>query len=275
MALVRVPADIHRDGGVARMSDPQMIKDIIAAVTIPVMAKARIGHFADAQILEALGVDMVDKSEVLNPSDEEYHIDKHNFKVPFFCGARDPGEALRRIAEGAAMIRTKGLAGTGDVAEAVRHARTINKQIKIAQALNPDEIYNYAKELRVPIDLLQKTTEPSRLPVLNFAAGGIATPADVYLMMQLGADGVFFGSGVFKSTNPAERAVAMAQTVTHYKDAKQLGELSSNLGQAMTGVPRKEALSNGEKSYGWSVKRDKTSIWNATLGDPEKLVKNV
>ncbi|XP_045187545.1 pyridoxal 5'-phosphate synthase subunit PdxS-like isoform X2 [Mercenaria mercenaria] len=214
MALVRVPADIHRDGGVARMSDPQMIKDIIAAVTIPVMAKARIGHFADAQILEALGVDMVDKSEVLNPSDEEYHIDKHNFKVPFFCGARDPGEALRRIAEGAAMIRTKGLAGT-------------------------------------------------------------ATPADVYLMMQLGADGVFFGSGVFKSTNPAERAVAMAQTVTHYKDAKQLGELSSNLGQAMTGVPRKEALSNGEKSYGWSVKRDKTSIWNATLGDPEKLVKNV
>lgn len=275
MALERVPADIRRDGGVARMSDPQMIKDIMSAVTIPVMAKARIGHFAEAQILEALGVDMVDESEVLTPADEENHINKHNFKVPFVCGARDLGEALRRIAEGAAMIRTKGLAGTGDVAEAVRHARTINKQIKIAQALDADELYNYAKELRVPIDLLQKTAELGRLPVVNFAAGGIATPADVSLMMQLGVDGVFVGSGIFKSSNPPERAVAMAQAVTHYKDPKKLGELSSSLGTAMFGVPRNEAISGGGNSYGWSVKGGKTKIWNSTLGDPEKLVKNV
>lgn len=275
MALERVPADIRRDGGVARMSDPQMIKDIMAAVTIPVMAKARIGHFAEAQILEALGVDMVDESEVLTPSDEENHINKHNFKVPFVCGARDLGEALRRIAEGAAMIRTKGLAGTGDVAEAVRHARTINKQIKLAQVLDADELYNYAKELRVPVDLLQKTAELGRLPVVNFAAGGIATPADVSLMMQLGVDGVFVGSGIFKSSNPQARAVAMAQAVTHYKDAKKLGELSCNLGQAMTGIPRKEAVSTDSNSYGWSVKGDKSKIWNSTLGDPEKLVKNV
>lgn len=274
MALERVPADIRRDGGVARMSDPQMIKEIMAAVTIPVMAKARIGHFAEAQILEALGVDMVDESEVLTPADEENHINKHNFKVPFVCGARDLGEALRRIAEGAAMIRTKGLAGTGDVAEAVRHARTINKQIKIAQALDADELFSYAKELRVPIDLLQKTAELGRLPVVNFAAGGIATPADVSMMMQLGVDGVFVGSGIFKSSNPQERAVAMAQAVTHYKDAKKLGELSSNLGQAMVGVPRKEAL-EGSSSYGWSIKGEKSKIWNSTLGDPDKLVKNV
>ncbi|KAL4224911.1 hypothetical protein ACF0H5_015607 [Mactra antiquata] len=275
MALERVPADIRRDGGVARMSDPQMIKEIMAAVTIPVMAKSRIGHFAEAQILEALGVDMVDESEVLTPADEIHHINKHNFKVPFVCGARDLGEALRRIAEGAAMIRTKGLAGTGDVAEAVRHARTINKQIKIAQALDPDELFNYAKELQVPIELLQKTAELGRLPVVNFAAGGIATPADVSLMMQLGVDGVFVGSGIFKSSNPQERAVAMAQAVTHYKDANKLGEISSNLGKAMVGIPRNDALADGGNSYGWSVKGDKSKIWNATLGDPEKLVKAV
>jgi len=269
MALERVPADIRRDGGVARMSDPKMIKEIMAAVTIPVMAKTRIGHFAEAQILEALGVDMVDESEVLTPSDEENHINKHNFKVPFVCGARDLGEALRRISEGAAMIRTKGLAGTGDVAEAVRHARTINKQIKIAQALDSTELYNYAKELRVPIELLQKTAELGRLPVVNFAAGGIATPADVSLMMQLGVDGVFVGSGIFKSSDPRPRAVAMAQSVTHYKDPAMLGDLSSDLGKAMFGVPRSEA---SQSSNGWTVKGDKNRIWNATLGDPATFV---
>lgn len=262
MALERVPADIRRDGGVARMSDPKMIKEIIQAVTIPVMAKARIGHFAEAQILESLGVDMVDESEVLTPADEENHINKHNFKVPFVCGARDLGEALRRISEGAAMIRTKGLAGTGDVAEAVRHARTINRQIRIAQSLDSTELYNYAKELRVPIDLLQKTAELGRLPVVNFAAGGIATPADVSLMMQLGVDGVFVGSGIFKSDNPAQRAVAMAQAVTHFRDAETLARLSTDLGKAMVGEPRREALEKG-KLYSTG---DPSKIWNSTLG---------
>ncbi|XP_052799915.1 pyridoxal 5'-phosphate synthase subunit PdxS-like [Mya arenaria] len=270
MALERVPADIRRDGGVARMSDPQMIKEIMSAVTIPVFAKARVGHFAEAQILEALGVDMVDESEVLTPSDEDNHINKHAFTVPFVCGARDLGEALRRIAEGAAMIRTKGLAGTGDVAEAVRHQRMINKQIKVAQALDADELYSYAKELRVPIDLLQKTAELGRLPVVNFAAGGIATPADVSLMMQLGVDGVFVGSGIFKSSNPAPRAVAMAQAVTHYKDAKILGELSTNLGDAMIGEPRNEAIKKYVNNY-TKGKTDMSKIWNATLGTPAVL----
>ncbi|XP_052064585.1 pyridoxal 5'-phosphate synthase subunit SNZERR-like [Mytilus californianus] len=271
MALERVPADIRREGGVARMTDPKKIKGIMAAVTIPVMAKCRIGHFAEGQILEALGVDMIDESEVLTPADEENHVNKHDFKVPFVCGARDLGEALRRISEGAAMIRTKGEAGTGDVSEAVRHARTIRKQIKIAQAMDSTELYTYAKELRVPVDLLQKTSELGRLPVVNFAAGGLATPADVSLLMQLGVDGVFVGSGIFKSSNPPERAVAMAQAVTHYKDPKILSELSSDLGSAMFGVPvnqRSKFLSYSKQNS------DTNNIWDATLGDPAKFPVN-
>ncbi|KAH3894209.1 pyridoxal 5'-phosphate synthase subunit SNZERR-like isoform X7 [Dreissena polymorpha] len=268
MALERVPADIRRDGGVARMSDPKMIKEIMAAVTIPVMAKARVGHFAEAQILESLGVDMVDESEVLTPADETNHINKQAFTVPFVCGARDLGEALRRIAEGAAMIRTKGLAGTGDVAEAVRHQRMINKQIKMAQSLDADELYSYAKELRVPIDLLQKTAELGRLPVVNFAAGGIATPADVSMMMQLGVDGVFVGSGIFKSSDPKPRAAAMAQAVTHFNDARKLAELSTDLGQAMLGEPRNDAIK--KYSNNWTRgEADQSKIWNATLGTPQ------
>lgn len=235
MALERVPADIRRDGGVARMSDPKMIKEIMAAVTIPVMAKVRIGHFAEAQILQSLGVDMIDESEVLTNADEENHVFKHPFTVPFVCGARDLGEALRRIAEGAAMIRTKGEAGTGDVAEAVRHARSIRRDIRGAQLMDPDELHTLAKELRVPVDLLQKTAEMGRLPVVNFAAGGLATPADVSLLMQLGMDGVFVGSGIFKSSAPQKRARAMADAVTYYNDADKLAELSTDLGEAMSG----------------------------------------
>lgn len=237
MALERVPADIRKQGGVARMTDPKLTKEIINAVTIPVMAKARIGHFAEAQILEAIGVDMIDESEVLTPADESHHIDKHKFTVPFVCGAKDLGEALRRIAEGAAMIRTKGQAGTGDVAEAVRHARTIRSQIRHAQSLDSAELFSYAKELRVPFELLQKTAQMARLPVVNFAAGGLATPADVALLMQLGVDGVFVGSGIFKSDNPKKRAWAMAQAVTHYNNPKKLAELSEDLGEAMFGTP--------------------------------------
>lgn len=237
MSLERVPADIRKQGGVARMTDPKRTKEIMNAVTIPVMAKARIGHFAEAQILEAIGVDMIDESEVLTTADETNHIDKHNFTVPFVCGARDLGEALRRISEGAAMIRTKGQAGTGDVAEAVRHARAIRNQIRHAQSLDTAELFTFAKELRVPFDLLQKTAEMGRLPVVNFAAGGLATPADVALLMHLGMDGVFVGSGIFKSENPQKRAWAMAQAVTHYKNPKKLAELSEDLGEAMFGTP--------------------------------------
>jgi len=240
MALERVPADIRRDGGVARMSDPKMIKEIINAVTIPVMAKCRIGHFAEAQILQSLGVDMVDESEVLTPADEEHHVDKHPFTVPFVCGARDLGEALRRISEGAAMIRTKGEAGTGDVAEAVRHARTIRSQIKRSQGMDSAELHTYAKELRVPYELLKKTSEMGRLPVVNFAAGGLATPADVSLLMQLGVDGVFVGSGIFKSSHPEKRAKAMAGAVTLYNDASKIAELSEDLGKAMSGPTYRE-----------------------------------
>lgn len=235
MALERVPADIRKDGGVARMSDPKMIKEIINAVTIPVMAKCRIGHFAEAQILQTLGVDMIDESEVLTPADEVNHVDKDPFRIPFVCGARNLGEALRRISEGAAMIRTKGDAGTGDVAEAVRHARTIRAEIRRAQGMDKAELHNYAKELRVPFDLLNKTAEIGRLPVVNFAAGGLATPADVSLLMQLGMDGVFVGSGIFKSENPEKRAKAMAAAVTYYNDAEKLAELSEDLGVAMSG----------------------------------------
>ncbi|KAJ2454722.1 Pyridoxal 5'-phosphate synthase subunit snz1 [Coemansia sp. RSA 2336] len=236
MALERVPADIRKDGGVARMSDPKMIKEIIDAVTIPVMAKVRIGHFVEAQILEAIGVDYVDESEVLTPADETYHVEKHDFQIPFVCGARNLGEALRRISEGAAMIRTKGEAGTGDVVQAVKHMRTMNTQIRHAQSLDKMELYNYAKELGVSIDLLRQVVKLGRLPVVNFAAGGVATPADAALMMQLGCDGVFVGSGIFKSGNPAKRARAIVEAVTHFKDASVLAKISEDLGEAMVGI---------------------------------------
>jgi pyridoxal 5'-phosphate synthase pdxS subunit len=236
MALERVPADIRRDGGVARMSDPQMIKGIIEAVTIPVMAKARIGHFVEAQILEALGVDYIDESEVLTPADEEHHINKHKFNVPFVCGCRNLGEALRRIAEGAAMIRTKGEAGTGNVVEAVRHARAVHREIRMITHMDEDELFAFAKEIRAPYELVKQTAELGRLPVVNFAAGGVATPADAALMMQLGVDGVFVGSGIFKSGDPAKRARAIVQAVTHYKDAKILAQVSEDLGEPMVGI---------------------------------------
>jgi pyridoxal 5'-phosphate synthase pdxS subunit len=252
MALERVPADIRKDGGVARMSDPSMIKEIIAAVTIPVMAKARIGHFVEAQILEALGVDYIDESEVLTPADEEHHINKHKFSIPFVCGCRNLGEALRRIAEGAAMIRTKGEAGTGNVVEAVRHARAVHGDIRRIQNMDEDELFAFAKEIRAPFDLVQQTAQLGRLPVVNFAAGGVATPADAALMMQLGVDGVFVGSGIFKSGNPAKRAHAIVQAVTHYKDAKILAEVSQNLGEPMVGI-NIDSLSEQEKMAhrGW------------------------
>ncbi|MBK7894595.1 MAG: pyridoxal 5'-phosphate synthase lyase subunit PdxS [Candidatus Promineifilaceae bacterium] len=236
MALERVPADIRRDGGVARMSDPGMIKEIIAAVSIPVMAKARIGHFVEAQILQAIGVDYVDESEVLTPADEEHHINKHNFKIPFVCGCRNLGEALRRIGEGAAMIRTKGEAGTGDVVEAVRHARTVLGEIRRLQLMPDEELMSYAKNIGAPYALVQETKELGRLPVVNFAAGGIATPADAALMMQIGVDGVFVGSGIFKSGNPAERAKAIVEATTHYQNADILAKVSENLGEPMVGI---------------------------------------
>ncbi|EGX95307.1 pyridoxine biosynthesis protein [Cordyceps militaris CM01] len=240
MALERVPADIRKDGGVARMSDPAVIKEIQAAVTIPVMAKARIGHFVECQILEALGVDYIDESEVLTPADDEYHVEKTPFKAPFVCGCRNLGEALRRIAEGAAMIRTKGEAGTGDVVEAVRHMKTVNRQIAEARAALADggivRIRQLARELEVDAELLRQTAELGRLPVVNFAAGGVATPADAALMMQLGCDGVFVGSGIFKSGDPAKRAKAIVRATTHYKDAAVLAECSTGLGEAMVGI---------------------------------------
>ena len=252
MALERVPADIRRDGGVARMSDPDMIKSIIAAVTIPVMAKARIGHFVEAQILQALGVDYIDESEVLTPADEEHHINKHKFTVPFVCGCRNLGEALRRVAEGAAMIRTKGEAGTGNVVEAVRHARTVMGEIRRLQGMDEDELYAYAKNIQAPFDLVKQTAELGRLPVVNFAAGGVATPADAALMMQLGVDGVFVGSGIFKSGDPAKRAKAIVQAVTHYNDPHILAEVSTNLGEAMVGI-NIDTLSEKDKmaQRGW------------------------
>ena len=236
MALERVPADIRRDGGVARMSDPSVIKAIKAAVTIPVMAKARIGHFVEAQILEALGVDYVDESEVLTPADDVHRINKHNFRVPFVCGCRDLGEALRRVAEGAAMIRTKGEAGTGNVVEAVRHARAVTGAIRALQTMDDDELYVYAKEIRAPVDLVRQVKQLGRLPVVNFAAGGVATPADAALMMQMGVDGVFVGSGIFKSGDPAARARAIVQAVAHFQDPAVIAEVSTGLGEAMVGV---------------------------------------
>ena len=247
MALERVPADIRADGGVARMTDPAIICDIMDVVSIPVMAKCRIGHFVEAQVLEALGVDYVDESEVLTPADEVHHVWKHDFNVPFVCGCRDLGEALRRISEGATMIRTKGEAGTGDVVEAVRHMRAVQDAIRKLQTMPDDELVVEARDLGVSLDLLTKTRELGRLPVVNFAAGGVATPADAALMMQLGADGVFVGSGIFKADNPEHRAYAIVQAVTHYNDPKILAEVSKNLGEAMVGIstrsiPQEELL---------------------------------
>ena len=235
MALERVPADIRADGGVARMSDPDLILKIMDTVTIPVMAKCRIGHFVEAQILEAIGVDYIDESEVLTPADESNHILKHNFKVPFVCGCRNLGEALRRVGEGAAMIRTKGEAGTGDVVEAVRHARTVLGDIRHLTTMADEELMRYAKEIGAPYELIKETKELGRMPVVNFAAGGVATPADAALMMQLGVDGVFVGSGIFKSGDPARRAAAIVKAVTHYRDADILAEVSKNLGEPMVG----------------------------------------
>lgn len=240
MALERIPADIRAAGGVSRMSDPKMIKGIQQAVSIPVMAKCRIGHFVEAQILEAIEIDYIDESEVLSPADDKYHIDKTQFKVPFVCGARDLGEALRRIAEGASMIRTKGEPGTGDVVQAVRHMRAMNAEIRRVQNLREDELFEAAKQLEVPVELLRQVHENGRLPVVNFAAGGVATPADAALMMQLGAEGVFVGSGIFKSGNPEKRAAAIVQAVTNYTDAKLIAELSEDLGEAMVGINEQE-----------------------------------
>ncbi|MBE3037584.1 MAG: pyridoxal 5'-phosphate synthase lyase subunit PdxS, partial [Chloroflexi bacterium] len=246
MALERVPADIRAQGGVARMSDPDLILKIMDTVTIPVMAKCRIGHFVEAQILEAIGVDYIDESEVLTPADEENHILKHNFKVPFICGCRNLGEALRRVGEGAAMIRTKGEAGTGDVVEAVRHARAVLGEIRRLTTMADEELMAYAKTIGAPYELVKETKELGRMPVVNFAAGGVATPADAALMMQLGVDGVFVGSGIFKSGDPAKRASAIVKAVTHYTDASILAEVSKNLGEPMVGINVSQ-MPEGEK----------------------------
>jgi len=252
MALERVPADIRRQGGVARMSDPELIVRIKESVTIPVMAKARIGHFVEAQVLEALGIDYIDESEVLTPADNEFHIDKHRYKIPIVNGCKNLGEALRRITEGAAMLRTKGEAGTGDVVEAVRHARTVLGEIRRLQSMSEDELFSAAKNLQAPYELVKQVAQAGRLPVVNFAAGGIATPADAALMMQIGVDGVFVGSGIFKSGNPSVRAKAIVQATTHYQDAHIIAEVSKNLGEAMVGInisslPQEQLLA----SRGW------------------------
>ena len=240
MALERIPADIRAAGGVSRMSDPKMIRGIQEAVSIPVMAKCRIGHFVEAQILEAIEIDYIDESEVLSPADDVYHINKRDFKVPFVCGARDLGESLRRIAEGASMIRTKGEPGTGDVVQAVRHMRVMNAEIRKIQSLREDELFEAAKQLQVPVELVEYVHENGKLPVVNFAAGGVATPADAALMMKLGAEGVFVGSGIFKSGDPAKRAAAIVKAVTNYTDAKLIAELSTDLGEAMVGINEQE-----------------------------------
>ena len=249
MALERVPADIRAQGGVARMSDPDLIEKIMATVTIPVMAKCRIGHFVEAQILESIGIDYIDESEVLTPADEENHILKHNFKVPFVCGCRNLGEALRRIGEGAAMIRTKGEAGTGDIVEAVRHGRTVLGEIRRLQTMADEEVMRYAKEIGAPYELVKETKELGRMPVVNFAAGGIATPADAALMMQIGVDGVFVGSGIFKSGDPAKRAAAIVKATTHFKDSAILAEVSRDLGEPMVGRNISQ-MPEGEKIAG-------------------------
>ena len=240
MALERIPADIRAAGGVARMSDPKMIQEIQAAVSIPVMAKCRIGHFVEAQLLQAIEIDYIDESEVLSPADDVYHVNKREFEVPFVCGAKDLGEALRRINEGASMIRTKGEPGTGDIVQAVRHMRMMNKQIAQISALRKDELFEVAKQLQVPYELVEYVHDHTKLPVVNFAAGGVATPADAALMMQLGAEGVFVGSGIFKSGNPKKRAEAIVKAVTNYKDAKLIAELSKDLGEAMVGINEQE-----------------------------------
>ena len=240
MALEKIPADIRAAGGVARMSDPKLIKEIQNAVSIPVMAKCRIGHFAEAQILQALDIDYIDESEVLSPADDKYHIDKTKFSVPFVCGARDLGEALRRISEGAAMIRTKGEPGTGDIVQAVRHMRMMQSEIRRLHSMAEDELFEAAKQLQIPYELVVYVHQQQKLPVVNFAAGGVATPADAALMMQLGAEGVFVGSGIFKSGNPAQRAAAIVQAVTNYNDADMLAKLSENLGEAMVGINEQE-----------------------------------
>ena len=236
MALERVPADIRAQGGVARMSDPELIVAIKQSVTIPVMAKARIGHFVEAQVLESLGIDYIDESEVLTPADDEHHINKHKFKIPFVCGCRNIGEALRRIAEGAAMLRTKGEAGTGNVVEAVRHFRAVQSEIRRMRMMDEDELFTYAKNIQAPYEIVKQIAESGRLPVVNFAAGGIATPADAALMMQLGVDGVFVGSGIFKSGDPAKRARAIVEATTHYNDPEIIAEVSKGLGEAMVGI---------------------------------------
>jgi pyridoxal 5'-phosphate synthase pdxS subunit len=263
MALERIPADIRADGGVSRMSDPKMIKSIQDAVTIPVMAKARIGHFVEAQILEALEIDYIDESEVLTMADDENHIDKTKFTVPFVCGCRNLGEALRRIAEGAAMLRTKGEAGTGNIVEAVRHARAVNKEINKVKTMDDTEIFTYAKQIGAPVSLVQKVKELGRLPVVNFAAGGVATPADAALMMQLGMDGVFVGSGIFKSGDPKKRARAIVQAVTHYKDAQKLVEVSTDIGKAMVGISDiKRSHVNFRDREGGAMKKRKVEHQN-------------
>jgi len=252
MALERVPADIRVQGGVARMSDPKMIKEIMDAVTIPVMAKVRIGHFVEAQIIQAIGIDYIDESEVLTPADEDHHINKHNFRVPFVCGATSLGEALRRISEGAAKIRTKGEAGTGNIVEAVRHARAVNQAIRRVSTMTEEELYAYAKDIQAPFHLLKETARLKKLPVVSFAAGGIATPADAALMMQLGCDGVFVGSGIFHSGDPAKRARAIVQAVTHYQNPKILAEVSEDLGDAMVGLTISDDIKGGRlANRGW------------------------
>merc|ERR1719450_1728209 len=253
MALERIPADIRQSKGVARMSDPKMIKGIIDAVSIPVMAKCRIGHPVEAQILQHLGVDCVDESEVLTVADEDNHVNKNKFKVPFVCGCRNLGEALRRIAEGASMIRTKGEAGTGNIVEAVRHVRTLHKEIRMLQTMDNDEVYTLAKEMGAPLDLMMQTKRDGKLPVVNFAAGGLATPADAALCMQLGVDGVFVGSGIFKSSCPEKRARAIVKAVTHYNDPKILAKVSEDLGAPMVGIDCDDLIANG----GWYSKREK------------------
>jgi pyridoxal 5'-phosphate synthase pdxS subunit len=249
MALERVPADIRAQGGVARMSDPGMVQRIMASVSIPVMAKCRIGHIVEAQILEAIGIDYIDESEVLTPADEENHVNKRKFKVPFVCGCRNLGEALRRVAEGAAMLRTKGEAGTGDVVEAVRHARAVQREIRRLTSMDEDELFTYAKEIQAPYELVAEVAKNGKLPVVNFAAGGVATPADAALMMQLGMDGVFVGSGIFKSGDPAKRARAIVQAVTNYNDPKLLAEISKDLGEPMVGIIV-SSLPEGQKMAG-------------------------
>ncbi|RCW44114.1 MULTISPECIES: pyridoxal 5'-phosphate synthase lyase subunit PdxS [unclassified Halanaerobium] len=252
MALEKVPADIRKDGGIARMSDPKMIKEIVETVSIPVMAKVRIGHFVEAQILESLAIDYIDESEVLTPADEEFHIDKNQFKIPFVCGARNLGEALRRIGEGAAMIRTKGEAGTGNVVEAVRHIRKITSQMRALTQMGSEELMTAAKDMKAPFELVKYVAENAELPVVNFAAGGIATPADAALMMQLGCDGIFVGSGIFRSGNPARRAKAIVEAVKHYQDAEIIAEVSEDLGKAMSGLDI-NGLTEAEKmaNRGW------------------------